>query len=58
MTVVSPEQLAAREKAKKIAAAKAAKEAKAAAPTEAPTGPTEEETRPRSPGSTLRRPRR
>ena len=43
MTVVSPEQLAAREKAKKIAAAKAAKEAKAAAPTEAPTGPTEEE---------------
>ena len=40
MTVVSPEQLAAREKAKKIAAAKAAK---AAAPTEAPTGPTEEE---------------
>lgn len=30
MTVVSPEQLAAREKAKKIAAAKAAKEAKAA----------------------------
>lgn len=40
MTVVSPEQLAAREKAKKIAAAK---EAKAAAPTEAPTGPTEEE---------------
>ena len=41
MTVVSPEQLAAREKAKKIAAA--AKEAKAAAPTEAPTGPTEEE---------------
>ena len=32
MTVVSPEQLAAREKAKKIAAAKAAKEAKAAAP--------------------------
>lgn len=46
MTVVSPEQLAAREKAKKIAAAKAAKEAKeakAAAPTEAPAGPTEEE---------------
>lgn len=43
MTVVSPEQLAAREKAKKIAAAKAAKEAKAAAPAEAPTGPTEEE---------------
>ena len=41
MTVVSPEQLAAREKAKKIAAA--AKEAKAAAPAEAPTGPTEEE---------------
>ena len=40
MTVVSPEQLAAREKAKKIAAAKAAK---AAAPAEAPTGPTEEE---------------
>lgn len=40
MTVVSPEQLAAREKAKKIAAAK---EAKAAAPAEAPTGPTEEE---------------
>ena len=39
MTVVSPEQLAAREKAKKIAAAKAAKEAKAAAPAEAPTGP-------------------
>ena len=37
MTVVSPEQLAAREKAKKIAAAKAA------APAEAPTGPTEEE---------------
>lgn len=35
MTVVSPEQLAAREKAKKIAAAKAAKEA--------PAGPTEEE---------------
>ena len=35
MTVVSPEQLAAREKAKKIAAAKAAKEAKEAAPTEA-----------------------
>lgn len=34
MTVVSPEQLAAREKAKKIAAAKAA---------EGPTGPTEEE---------------
>ena len=43
MTVVSPEQLAAREKAKKIAAAKAAKEAKEAAPTEAPAGPTEEE---------------
>lgn len=43
MTVVSPEQLAAREKAKKIAAAKAAKEAKAAAPAEGPTGPTEEE---------------
>lgn len=40
MTVVSPEQLAAREKAKKIAAAK---EAKVAAPAEAPTGPTEEE---------------
>lgn len=43
MTVVSPEQLAAREKAKKIAAAKAAKEAKASAPVEAPSGPTEEE---------------
>ena len=43
MTVVSPEQLAAREKAKKIAAAKAAKEAKAAAPADAPAGPTEEE---------------
>lgn len=45
MTVVSPEQLAAREKAKKIAAAKAAKEAAAkaeAAPALA-TGPTEEE---------------
>ena len=39
MTVVSPEQLAAREKAKKIAAAKAAKEVKAAAP----AGSTEEE---------------
>ena len=38
MTVVSPEQLAAREKAKKIAAAKAAKEAAAAV-----AGPTEEE---------------
>ncbi|MEY8461164.1 NADH-quinone oxidoreductase subunit C [Eggerthellaceae bacterium 24-137] len=50
MTVVSPEQLAAREKAKKIAAAKAAKEAaakapasKAEAPAEPPAGPTEEE---------------
>ena len=50
MTVVSPEQLAAREKAKKIAAAKAAKEATAAkkaaepaASASAPTGPTEEE---------------
>ena len=50
MTVVSPEQLAAREKAKKIAAAKAAKEAAAAkkaaepaASASAPTGPTEEE---------------
>ena len=51
MTVVSPEQLAAREKAKKIAAAKAAKEAAeakkaaeaATAPASAPTGPTEEE---------------
>ena len=51
MTVVSPEQLAAREKAKKIAAAKAAKEAAAkasasedAAPAAAPAaGPTEEE---------------
>lgn len=50
MTVVSPEQLAAREKAKKIAAAKAAKEAaakEAAAKAEAApalaTGPTEEE---------------
>lgn len=49
MTVVSPEQLAAREKAKKIAAAKAAKEAAAqkeqAAPAAPATvaGPTEEE---------------
>ncbi len=50
MTVVSPEQLAAREKAKKIAAAKAAKEAAAAkkaaepaASASASTGPTEEE---------------
>ena len=50
MTVVSPEQLAAREKAKKIAAAKTAKEAAAAkkaaepaASASAPTGPTEEE---------------
>ena len=47
MTVVSPEQLAAREKAKKVAAAKAAKEAKAAAAAEAApataAGPTEEE---------------
>ena len=49
MTVVSPEQLAAREKAKKIAAAKAAKEAAAqkeqAAPATPATvaGPTEEE---------------
>lgn len=47
MTVVSPEQLAAREKAKKIAAAKAAKEAAAQAPAEpapaADAGPTEEE---------------
>lgn len=58
MTVVSPEQLAAREKAKKIAAAKAAKEAKAAAPAEAPTGPTRRRSRPRSSGSTQRRPRK
>ncbi|WP_304596812.1 NADH-quinone oxidoreductase subunit C [Adlercreutzia caecimuris] len=49
MTVVSPEQLAAREKAKKIAAAKAAKEAAAQKEQAAPaapaavTGPTEEE---------------
>ena len=50
MTVVSPEQLAARKKAKKIAAAKAAKEAAAAkkaaepaASASASTGPTEEE---------------
>ncbi|MEC4272442.1 NADH-quinone oxidoreductase subunit C [Adlercreutzia sp. R25] len=50
MTVVSPEQLAAREKAKKIAAAKAAKEAAAkapatenAAPAAPAAGPTEEE---------------
>ncbi|MEC4175891.1 NADH-quinone oxidoreductase subunit C [Adlercreutzia sp. R7] len=46
MTVVSPEQLAAREKAKKIAAAKAAKEAAAktaAAAPATPAGPTEEE---------------
>lgn len=50
MTVVSPEQLAAREKAKKIAAAKTAKEAAAAkkaaepaASASASTGPTEEE---------------
>lgn len=50
MTVVSPEQLAAREKAKKIAAAKEAKEAAAAkkaaepaASASASTGPTEEE---------------
>ncbi|MFR1167758.1 MAG: hypothetical protein ACLSDQ_09300 [Adlercreutzia equolifaciens] len=48
MTVVSPEQLAAREKAKKIAAAKAAKEAKAAAPSEAPTtAPPRRRSRPR-----------
>lgn len=50
MTVVSPEQLAAREKAKKVAAAKAAKEAAAkakakadAAPAAPAAGPTEEE---------------
>ncbi len=49
MTVVSPEQLAAREKAKKIAAAKAAKEAAAKGEQAAPAasapaaGPTEEE---------------
>ncbi len=49
MTVVSPEQLAAREKAKKIAAAKAAKEAAAQKEQAAPAapaavaGPTEEE---------------
>ena len=49
MTVVSPEQLAAREKAKKIAAAKAAKEAAAQKEQSAPAapatvaGPTEEE---------------
>ncbi|KAB1643713.1 NADH-quinone oxidoreductase subunit C [Adlercreutzia muris] len=49
MTVVSPEQLAAREKAKKIAAAKAAKEAAAQKEQVAPAapaavaGPTEEE---------------
>lgn len=49
MTVVSPEQLAAREKAKKIAAAKAAKEAAAQKGQTAPAapaavaGPTEEE---------------
>ena len=47
MTVVSPEQLAAREKAKKIAAAKAAKESAKATPEAAPApstaGPTEEE---------------
>lgn len=39
MTVVSPEQLAAREKAKKVAAAKAAKEAKEAAAKAAPAAP-------------------
>lgn len=46
MTVVSPEQLAAREKAKKIAAAKAAKEAAAktaAAASAVSAGPTEDE---------------
>lgn len=45
MTVVSPEQLAAREKAKKIAAAKAAKDAasKTEAPAEPAAGPTEDE---------------
>lgn len=43
MTVVSPEQLAAREKAKKIAAAKAAKEAKEADAAKVTAGPTEEE---------------
>lgn len=43
MTVVSPEQLAARDKAKKIAAAKAAKEAAAKAPAEPAVGPTEDE---------------
>ena len=36
MSIVSPEQLAAREKAEKIAKAKAAKEAEAAAPADAP----------------------
>ena len=64
MTVVSPEQLAAREKAKKIAAAKAAKEAAAKGEQAAPAAlrpspvPRRRRSRPRSPGWTRRRPRR
>ena len=59
MTVVSPEQLAAREKAKKIAAAKAAKEAKAAALAGGVRpAPPRRRSRPRSLGSTRRRPRK
>ena len=58
MTVVSPEQLAAREKAKKIAAARPPRRRRRPRRPRRQPAPPRRRSRRRSPGSTLRRPRK